>query len=107
MDYFLFRKQNLDIRSLFNNSESSKYNFWKGFNWVAIVVMLIGMPFYLLFLNPATLVYQEPFKYVTASGASLIFSGVLYYVLGKLILVRGNIGGYQSEAGVKQSDSSI
>ena len=96
VDYFIFRKQNLDIRSLFNNSKDSKYNFWNGFNWVAIVVMLVGMPFYLLFLNPATLVYQEPFIYVTASGASVIFSGALYYALGKLILFKKGIGGYRN-----------
>ncbi len=95
VDYFIFRKQNLDIRSLYNRTETSKYNFWKGINWVAIFVFLVGMPFYLLFLNPVTLAYKEPFKYITASGASVIFSGALYYILGKVLLLKNNVGGYK------------
>ncbi|NLG04444.1 MAG: hypothetical protein GX567_11555 [Clostridia bacterium] len=98
VDYFLLRKQRLDVVGLYDNTKTSKYSFWKGFNWVAIVSFAAGMPFYLLFLNPATLVYQEPFKYLTASGASVIFVAILYFILAKLILVRNNIGGYSTKA---------
>jgi NCS1 family nucleobase:cation symporter-1 len=97
VDYFIFRKQNLSVRDLYNRTETSKYYFWKGFNWVAIFIFVIGMPFYLLFLNPITLAYREPFIYVTASGGSVLFSGILYYVLGKALLVKKSVGGYKQE----------
>lgn len=94
VDYFVLRKQELDPRSLFNNSNTSKYWYWGGFNWIAILVFALGMPFYLVFLNPATLVYRTPFIYCTASGGVFVVTFIVYWILAKLFLVNKGIGGY-------------
>jgi NCS1 family nucleobase:cation symporter-1 len=51
VDYFLLRGQTLDLRSIFNISKTSKYYYWGGFNWVAIIVFVAAMPFYLVFFK--------------------------------------------------------
>ena len=95
IDYFVFRKQNIDIKACFNATPSSKYNFFKGFNLVAFITFLSAMLVYLLFLNPVSLVYSNLFQYITATGGSLIYSALAYYILGRVFLLKSNSGGYQ------------
>ncbi|WP_169515450.1 cytosine permease [Anaerovorax odorimutans] len=95
VDYFIFRKQDLDLRALYNKTEDSKYRFWKGFNLVAIFVFITAIPVYYLFLDPVTLEYTNAFQYITATGGATLYSLIVYYFLGKLILFKKKIGGYQ------------
>lgn len=95
VDYFCFRNQRVHLRSLYNNTKSSKYFFWGGFNWVAVVVFLASVVLYLLILNPFTFVpVSSAFNYLTATGAACIFSAVAYYILGRIFLVGKSTGGY-------------
>ena len=96
IDYYVFRKQNLDLRALYNKTEDSKYRFWKGFNWVAVFVFLSGAVVYYLILDPISLAYTPVFQYVTATGGATVYSLIAYYVLGKLILMKKGVGGYDS-----------
>ena len=43
VDYYAFRKKHISIRDAYNNSKSSKYYFWGGFNWVAIGVFAVSI----------------------------------------------------------------
>ncbi|MCQ4635197.1 cytosine permease [Anaerovorax odorimutans] len=95
IDYFVLRKKKLDIRGLYDRTSTSVYSYWGGFNWVAILVFALAMPFYLVFLNPATLVYQTPFMYCTASGGVFVVVAIVYYILAKVFLVNKGIGGYR------------
>lgn len=95
VDYFIFRKQKFDLRSLYNNTKTSKYYFWGGFNWVAVAVFAASIVLYMLILNPFTFVPESKlFEYFTATGAVCIFSGILYFVLGKIFLAGRKMGGY-------------
>ncbi len=97
VDYFVFRRQTISLRSLYDETESSKYYFWKGYNWVAIIVFIASIALYFVFLDPFALVPTKLFPYCTATGAVSIFAAAMYYILGKIFLVGGNVGGYGSE----------
>lgn len=94
IDYFIFRNQTIDLKACFDATPDSEYNFFKGFNWVALFTFLSGMPVYLIFLNPVTLVNSNLFQYITATGGALLYAAVVYYVLGRIFLLKGNEGGY-------------
>lgn len=94
VDYFVLRKQNLEVRSLFNQSNTSKYYFWGGVNWVALIIFIATAFFYLVFFNPATLVYHTPFVYCTASLGAGIPCAIVYYIVMKAFVVKSGKGGY-------------
>ena len=94
IDFYIFRKQKLDLRSLYDKTETSDYVFWKGFNWVAVFVFISGAVIYYLIMDPINLTCSGVFKYVTATGGATIYSLIAYYVLGKLALIKKNKGGY-------------
>lgn len=94
VDYFLLRKQKLEVRSLFNLTNTSKYSFWGGFNWVAIIIFVATAFFYLVFFNPATLAYKPIFAYCTASLGAGIPCAIVYYIVMKLFVVKSGKGGY-------------
>lgn len=95
VDYFLLRKQKLDVRSLFNMTSTSKYAFWGGVNWVALIIFIATALFYLVFFNPATLVYHTPFAYCTASLGAGIPCAIIYYIVMKAFVVKSGKGGYE------------
>ena len=97
IDFYVFRKQKLDLRSLYNKAGDSDYVFWKGFNWVAVFVFLSGAVVYYLIMDPVSLTFSSVFPYVTATGGATIYSLALYYVLGRTVLLKRNKGGYRAE----------
>lgn len=108
VDYFFFRKQRISLRDAYNNSSTSKYYFWGGFNWIAIGVFVASVILYLLIFDPFMAIPHAFFKYCNATVAVCIFSFVAYYVLGKLFLVNKGIGGFpnaKNEHRAGQSDS--
>ena len=108
VDYFFFRKQRISLRDAYNNSSTSKYYFWGGFNWIAIGVFVASVILYLLIFDPFMAIPHAFFKYCNATVAVCIFSFVAYYVLGKLFLVNKGIGGSpnaKNEHRAGQSDS--
>ncbi|MGI6767134.1 MAG: cytosine permease [Lentihominibacter sp.] len=95
IDYFVFRKQIINLRDIYNRSETSGYYYWHGVNWVAVIVFILGAVSYVAFLNPITLVPNNPlFSYVTASGFSFIFTAIIYYLSTKLFVISKGKGDY-------------
>lgn len=52
VDYFFLRKEQLDPAHLFA-TKGSKYEFWAGINWVAVVVTILSTWGYLELYNRA------------------------------------------------------
>lgn len=94
VDYYAFRKKHISLRDAYNNSKTSKYYFWGGFNWVAIGVFVASIVLYLLIFDPFLCVPHPFFRFCNATTAVCIFVAVAYYVLGKLLLVNKGIGGF-------------
>lgn len=94
VDYLLLRKQNLSLRDLFNKTNTSKYWYWGGINWIAVVVFVADMLFYLVFFDPANLIYRKPFIYFTASVGAGVPCAIVYYLIMKFAVVKSGKGGY-------------
>lgn len=97
VDYLLLRKQHLSVRDMFDKTSTSKYYFWGGFNWVAIIIFVAAMLFYLTIFDPAMLVPHKLFAYATGSIGAGIPTAIVYYIVMKAFVVKSGKGGYISE----------
>jgi len=100
VDYYLFRRQRLDVTALYDSSSSGKYHFWLGVNPVAFIATAVGMFTYWLLLDPVTyenrLFFNDinVFQWVSASIPSIVVSGLLYWLLTRLVVIPMRKGGY-------------
>ena len=103
VDYFILRKQKLDLVGMFDKTEGSRYRFWGGFNWVAIVVFALSCIVYVALFDPILLAAKPLFVYMSATGATFVFAVLSYTILGKLFLVKNKkgIGGYSNDLSQK------
>ncbi len=96
VDYFLLRRQRLDVRALHLPHAESRYGFWKGWNPVAVAAVVLGALTYALLLNPVTYEPAGWFPYLTASLPAFVVAGAAHYLGTRLALVRaGSWGGYR------------
>lgn len=96
VDYFILRGQKINLRDLYNRTETSGYYFWGGVNWVTVAVFVIGMACYVAFLNPITLVPNNSlFSYVTATGSSFVITAVVYYLAARGLVISKGKGKYE------------
>ncbi len=96
VDYFLLRRQRLDLRAIFSSESGSPYDFWHGWNIAAFIGVGVGIAVYLSLLNPVSLWYSAPFKYMTASVPALVAAAIVYLVLTQVWVKRVGKGGYAS-----------
>lgn len=100
VDYYVFRKQRLHLPSLYDYSSRGHYYFWGGFNLAAFAATALGMLCYWLLLDPVT--YENRliigdinvFQWTTASIATIVFSGVVYWLLTRFVVIPLRRGGY-------------
>ena len=95
VDYLILRRQVLNVRAIYDTSPDSPYAFFGGFNLVAIVSVVVGFFVYNYLLDPLTYVSNTPFEYVTASGPTIVITGVVYWILTKIINVPAKKGAYE------------
>ena len=96
VDYFVLRRQTLDLHAIFRSDAGSPYDFWSGWNVAAFIAVGVGIAVYLSLLNPVSLWYSPPFKYMTASVPALVAAAVVYLVLTQVWVKRVGKGGYAS-----------
>jgi len=95
VDYFLLRRQKLDLWAVFSNRRGDPYDFWAGWNWAAYAALGVGAIVYVALLNPVSLEQYVPgFEYMTASVPSLLAGAVVYLVLTQVWVKRAGKGGY-------------
>jgi nucleobase:cation symporter-1, NCS1 family len=94
VDYFILRKQRVNAAHLFTSSSSGKYYFWGGFNWIAIVVAVVGIALYLEMYNPVSLVTNDYFRYLGAGLPTMTLSAILYFLLIRAVAVPLGKGDY-------------
>ena len=94
VDFYILRKQHLDLRSIYSNSSEGEYYFWKGINWGGLVCVIAGGITYCLLLNPLTWEYSDLlFTFKSASLSGFVVAFVLYFVYAKLLLTPVKKGG--------------
>lgn len=93
-DYWLLRRQRLELEQLFVSGHRGEYWFWGGVNWVAVAVAILGIAGYLYLFDPVTLEARAFFRYCGAALPVIAGTGALYYFLMRLIALPAGRGGY-------------
>ena len=94
IDYFVFRKSRLHLPSLYDYTSRSRYHYWGGVNWIAIVATGAGIGAYYYLLNPYWFTSRQPFEWTTASIPSVLVGMLAHWVLTKAIVMPAKKGGY-------------
>jgi cytosine/uracil/thiamine/allantoin permease len=89
VDFFLVRKQKIDLKSAYELPGHNAYKYSKGFNIVGIVCLVLGFGFTLLIFDPISVVIHNKILFMlTPTFASFLFTGLLYYLLCRIPGIR-------------------
>jgi cytosine/uracil/thiamine/allantoin permease len=89
VDFFLIRKQKLDLKSAYELPGHNAYRYSKGFNIVGIICLALGFGFTLVIYDPIQgIIHNKILFMLTPTLASFIFTGVLYLLLSKIPGIR-------------------
>ena len=94
VDYFILRRQAINIRSIYDRSAASDYAYWGGVNPAALVAMAAGFLTYIYLLNPLTYESRSPYEFLTASLPTALVGGVVFYIVTRLLVQPSGRGGY-------------
>jgi NCS1 family nucleobase:cation symporter-1 len=94
-DYFILRKQQLDVPQLFVAGAAGRYWFWDGINWIAIGGVVASAAVYRMLFDPATLVSAPAFRYLGASIPAYIVGATIYVAATLLTQRFASQGGYR------------
>ncbi len=94
VDYFILRKQRLDVGALYDERPGSAYRYWGGINPIGLVAFAAGVVAYIYLLDPVTYESRAPFQYLTASVPAFVVAGAVYWLGAKLVLAPLGKGGY-------------
>lgn len=106
-DYFLLRREKLDVRHIFTHKPGTKYWFWSGFNPAALAAVAIGIAFYLAIYNPLTGAHGSLFLWITASLPAFFVTGIAYLVLMWLFVLPRGIGDYPARTAHSNQYSTV
>jgi NCS1 family nucleobase:cation symporter-1 len=77
-DYFILRKQRVDLRELHLGQRGTLYSYRGGINWAGLIALLVGAFVYLWLYNPITLETQPAFVVLTASLPAAVVAAIVY-----------------------------
>lgn len=85
VDFFFVRRQKLALRSAFSLKGYHAYVYTKGFNWIGLFCMVVGVMLSLVVYNPVTgEVHHMLLFHLTPTGFSFLGTGILYYLISKV-----------------------
>ncbi|MHA7155706.1 purine-cytosine permease family protein [Arthrobacter sp. TMN-50] len=94
VDYFILRKQRIDLAELYAPGAKSAYHLPGGINWAGMIAVIAGAVFYVWIYNPITLETQPLFNVISASLPAAVVGGIVYWILAVVFYKRRGIGGY-------------
>jgi len=97
VDYFLLRRQRLNLSQIFEDHPKGHYRFLGGFNLAALLCMVLGQLLYVWLYNPASGVTHGPFRSLTASFPAVGIPMLLYLLVARIWLVPAGLGGYRAD----------
>lgn len=78
-DFFLVRRQRLNLWAIFEDHPSGEYYYSKGFNWAALISLVVGQVVYFSLFSPQSLEARTLFRFISASLPAAIVPCVLYW----------------------------
>lgn len=94
-DYFVLRRQRVDLPGIYQPGASSPFHFTAGMNLAGILSTGAGAATYVLLYNPQTLDTTEAFSWMTASIPAVVVAGLTHFLLTTLVTRRAGLGGYR------------
>ena len=94
VDYFILRRQRVDLRSVFATEQQSPLRFWKGVNPISLIALVAGFCIYVVIFNPQTLANIPVFSFLSASLPSCALAGLVHYALTRVFAHRMGWGAY-------------
>lgn len=79
IDYYLVKKQNLNIDSLYDESENSEYYYTNGWNKNTIIAFLIGSIFSICTIWISSLIFLSGYGWIIGA----VLGGTVYFILSK------------------------
>ncbi|GAA1627172.1 cytosine permease [Brevibacterium sanguinis] len=80
-DYFVLRRQHIDLRELHLGGHGRLYAYTGGVNWAGIVAVIAGAAFYVWLYNPVTLETAPAFSVITAALPAAFVAGLIYLLI--------------------------
>lgn len=93
-DYFILRRQQIDLRALFARPQDPVYRFWHGFNPIGLFALAVGFLVYVGVFNPLSLEHTPLFVLLTASIPSCLAAGLCHWGLTVAFARRLGWGAY-------------
>ncbi len=97
VDFYILRRRTLDVRALYDDSDTAAYAFWKGWNPAALAGLAVGGAAYIVLLNPSTFAHAGAFEYLSASLPAFVLAGLVHWLVTKLVVQPAGKGGYRRE----------
>lgn len=89
VDFFVVRKQKISLRSAYGIKGHNAYEYSKGFNFIGLLCVVVGVVISLAIYNPLSgNIYCEALFYLTPTGCSFIGTGLLYWILNKIPAIK-------------------
>lgn len=105
VDYFILRKQKMNLEALYLETPENPYEFSGGFNVAALISAAVATVSYFFIVNPISLEGSTLFNYASATLPAMLIAGVLYYLISIWFNIPKKLGGYN--ASEKKDQSSI
>ena len=93
-DRLILRRNQVDVRALYDVSATGAYAFWGRVNYAAFVAMLSGGAAYLLLLDPLAMVGTPLFTRLSASIPAALTAFVVHALLTRWIVIPLGKGAY-------------
>ncbi len=93
-DFFVLRRQRVNLRNVFAPEDDPALRFWKGFNPIALIALLVGFIIYVVLFNPQTLDNISIFQFISASLPSCLLAGLVHFTLTRMFAAKMGWGDY-------------
>lgn len=89
VDFFVVRKQKISLRAAYGIKGHDAYNYTKGFNFIGLLCVLVGVGISLAIYNPLSgEIHCKSLFYLTPTGCSFIGTGILYWMLNRIPIIK-------------------
>ena len=106
-EYFFLRKQRINLRHLYAPEQQSPYHYWKGFNPIALLALVVGFVVYVTLWNPQTLEHTTLFTFISASLPGCVIAGFAHYLLTRVFAARLGWGAYAPRSSAKTTSLNL
>ncbi|WP_330629302.1 cytosine permease [Thioclava sp. FTW29] len=95
-DYYILRRQWVDLEALYTTGPQGRYHFWAGINPAPLVALAAGIATYAALFDPYALVGNAVFTAFSASIPAFMAAFLCHLLLSVLWVIPAGKGGYRS-----------